>query len=241
MVPKDATEFEVAESIKYINNSWHALKIVFTNEIASILKKYNTNSEKAMEIFCMDSVLNISPNYMRPGFAYGGSCLPKDLNALKGLAKEASVKTPVLDSISESNIELINRLETFIYSKTLKNLGFCGVSFKPNTDDIRNSPIAYVIKELLSGKRSYQKKFNIMVCDSPEVVEKLGEDKDLEKCIVNNIDEIAVGSDIIILGPYKISEELILNMLEDKKILIDLKWHPLGKRIKSHTNYYTLV
>ena len=80
-----------------------------------------------------------------------------------------------------------------------------------------------------------------MVCDSPEVVEKLGEDKDLEKCIVNNIDEIAVGSDIIILGPYKISEELILNMLEDKKILIDLKWHPLGKRIKSHTNYYTLV
>ena len=89
-----------------------------------ILKEYNLDSEIAMDIFCKDKVLNISPRYMKPGFAYGGSCLPKDLHALLEIAKSRSVKTPLLAAISESNNEVINRLESFIRVQKSKNIGF---------------------------------------------------------------------------------------------------------------------
>jgi len=235
------TEFEIAESVKYLSNSWHALKITFTNEVSTILKAYEINGDKAMEIFAKDRLLNISANYMRPGFAYGGSCLPKDLHALIALAEAISVKTPLLDAISESNNELMNRLELFIYSQKSKNIGFCGVSFKPKTDDIRNSPIVAVIKNLISPKRSYQEKFNITILDNQKAAKNFSEETGLETGIVNNVNEIMEVSDLIILGPYKISNDLVLQMLNQNKIIIDLKWHKLSEDISSHDNYHSLV
>ena len=235
------TEFELAESVKYLSNSWHALKIAFTNEVSTILNAYEINSDRAMEIFAKDRLLNISANYMRPGFAYGGSCLPKDLHALLASAKATNVKTPLLEAISESNNELINRLELFIYNQKSKNIGFCGVSFKPKTDDIRNSPIVVVIKNLISGKRSYQEQFNITIFDNEKAVKNYSNEIGLETRIVNNINEIMEFSDLIILGPYKISHDLVLQMLNQNKIIIDLKWHKLSEDISSHDNYRSLV
>ena len=233
--------FEVAESIKYISNSWHALKIVFTNEIATILKEYNTDSELAMEIFCKDKILNISSNYMRPGFAYGGSCLPKDLSAALALARTKNIKTPMLDAISVSNEQMISQLESLIYQLDKKNIGFCGVSFKPNTDDIRNSPMLTVIKNLMIRKRSYQRGFNITICDNQEAMINCLNETGLKTVCCTDVEKMMETRNIIVLGPYKISNDSVIQMLEQKKVVIDLKWHKLSEEIKSHTNYRSLL
>ena len=130
------------------------------------MKEYGTDSELAMDIFSKDKVLNISSKYMRPGFSYGGSCLPKDLAALLNIAKSLNINAPLLDAIAESNMEMINRLESLIYDQDFKNIGFCGISFKSNTDDIRNSPIIAIIKKLTAKKRTYQNEFKISIPSS---------------------------------------------------------------------------
>ena len=109
----------VAEMIKYVNNSFHALKVTFTNEIASVCKQLEIDSKKIMEIFCSDKKLNLSSYYMKPGFAYGGSCLPKDLLALKKEAWNLKIKTPVLDVIAKSNFEQINRAIKLIKQQSI--------------------------------------------------------------------------------------------------------------------------
>ena len=235
------TNYEIAESLKYISNSWHALKIVFTNEIASVLKEYNLNSEQSMELFCQDKVLNISPHYMKPGFAYGGSCLPKDLNALICLAKKVKVQTPLLNSISISNDLLINRLELVINNQKCSNIGFSGISFKPNTDDLRNSPIITVIKNLKFGKRPYQREFNIKICDSQDALKNFSNDINIDADIFTDVNQMIEASDVIILGPYKIPNDIVIQLLEHNKILIDLKWNTLSSDIKTHENYLSLV
>ena len=235
------TEFEVAESLKYISNSWHALKIVFTNEVAAILKEYGTDSELAMDIFSRDKVLNISSKYMQPGFSYGGSCLPKDLAALTNFAKSVNINTPLLDTIPESNVEMINRLESLIYAQDLKNIGFCGISFKPNTDDIRNSPLVSVIKNLMNENRSYQKRYNISIYDQQNTLNNFSKDIGLDVNKITDENKISDAGDIIILGPHVISEGTIFTMLKNNKIIIDLKWHKLSEEIKSHTNYRSLL
>ena len=101
--PIEIVSIEVAEMIKYVNNSYHALKVVFANEVGTICKQLNIDSHEVMRIFCMDKQLNISPYYFKPGFAYGGSCLPKDLKALKTMAHDLYVEAPVLNAIENSN------------------------------------------------------------------------------------------------------------------------------------------
>jgi len=237
----NVTNFEIAESLKYISNTWHALKIVFANEIASILKEYNVNSEQAMKLFSKDKILNISSYYMKPGFAYGGSCLPKDLSALLSLSQKASIDTPLLNSISISNTELINRLEIFITSQEFTNIIFSGISFKPNTDDIRNSPIITVIKKLITRRRSYQKRYNISIYDQQNTLNNFSKDIGLDVNKITDENKISDEGDIIILGPHVISEGTIFTMLKNNKIIIDLKWHKLSEEIKSHTNYRSLL
>ncbi|MBQ7520489.1 MAG: UDP-glucose/GDP-mannose dehydrogenase family protein, partial [Clostridia bacterium] len=146
-----ATDIEVAEIMKYVNNTFHALKIVFGNEVGNICKSLGIDSHKVMEIFCKDRQLNISPYYFKPGFAYGGSCLPKDSKALRTLAHDHYVDTPVINAIDLSN-ELQKKIAIdIIESKGRKTVGILGLSFKAGTDDLRNSPIVDVA-EALHGK-----------------------------------------------------------------------------------------
>ena len=158
------TDLRVAEIMKYINNTFHALKISFGNEIGNICSELAIDSHKVMEIFCKDTQLNISPYYFKPGFAYGGSCLPKDLKGLQTLAHDLYVDVPLIDSIHKTNDIQIQRAIKMIYKYWNKRLGFLGLSFKAGTDDLRNSPAVSVIEALL-GKgcdiRIYDKNINL--------------------------------------------------------------------------------
>ena len=146
-----STDIEVAEIMKYVNNTYHALKIVFGNEIGNICKALNIDSHKVMEIFCKDKQLNISPYYFKPGFAYGGSCLPKDSKALRILAHDLYVDVPVISAIYPSNEQQKRNAIDIIESKGKRKIGILGISFKAGTDDLRCSPIIDVI-EVLFGK-----------------------------------------------------------------------------------------
>lgn len=149
--PIEVVAINVAEMIKYVNNSYHALKVVFANEVGAICAASGIDSHEVMRIFCMDKQLNISPYYFKPGFAYGGSCLPKDLRGLKTLAHDLYLDTPVLNVIDESNSKHIARCVMEIEKSRCRKIGFLGLSFKAGTDDMRNSPIVNVI-EYLHGK-----------------------------------------------------------------------------------------
>lgn len=149
--PIEIVPVGVAEMIKYVNNSYHALKVVFANEVGSICKEVGVDAHEVMRIFCMDKQLNISPYYFKSGFAYGGSCLPKDLKGLKTLAHDLGQNTPVLNAIEESNVSLIRAVTEKIEKLGKKKIGFLGFSFKAGTDDMRNSPIVEVAASLVNG------------------------------------------------------------------------------------------
>jgi len=235
------TNYEIAESLKYVSNAWHALKIVYTNEVAMIFNKFSLDTEKVMDIFSKDTILNVSSYYMKPGFAYGGSCLPKELSALIAIAKKTNIKTPLLNAISVSNTQIIEQLELLIVSESYLNIVFVGISFKPDTDDIRNSPIITVIKKLVNGKLSYQKSYNISLYDKIDTLNNFSQDIGLNINKIIKEKEIEASGDIIILGPHKISEDSIFSILNNNKIIIDLKWHKLSEEIKSHINYRSLL
>lgn len=140
-----------ASLVKYADNCFHAVKVVFGNEVGTFCKSMGVDSHRVMEIFCADRKLNISPNYLRPGFAFGGSCLPKDLRALTYMAGRNDVKLPMLANVLSSNEEHINRLVRSLIATGKRRFGLLGLSFKSGTDDLRESPMV-AVSERLIGK-----------------------------------------------------------------------------------------
>src|SRR4029077_15561487 len=149
--PMIRTDIETAEMVKYADNSWHALKVGFANEIGSLCKALQVDAHKVMEIFCQDQKLNLSPYYLKPGFAFGGSCLPKDVRALQYRAREGDLDMPLIHALLGSNRLQIQHAIDEIVDTGKNRVGLLGFSFKAGTDDLRESPIV-ILAEALLGK-----------------------------------------------------------------------------------------
>ncbi|NCO02879.1 MAG: UDP-glucose/GDP-mannose dehydrogenase family protein [Alphaproteobacteria bacterium] len=149
--PRIKTDINVAEGVKYADNAWHAMKVGFANEIGNILSDCGVDSHKVMDIFCMDTKLNISTAYMKPGFAFGGSCLPKDVRAIRAKGKSTGLKTPIFDALLEANENQVTRAFEKIKASGKKHVGMMGLSFKSGTDDLRESPLVTLANQLLDA------------------------------------------------------------------------------------------
>ena len=147
------TSFRSAEMVKYVCNAWHAVKVAFANEIGTLARELEVDAESMVEIFTSDTKLNISPTYLKPGFAFGGSCLPKDLRALNYKAKELDLKLPLFESILPSNEEHLVRAVEMVLGTGKRKIGMLGLSFKAATDDLRESPHVQLVKRLLGEGR----------------------------------------------------------------------------------------
>lgn len=139
----------VAEMVKYTDNAFHAVKIGFANEIGAVCRDLGIDSHEVMDVFLADRKLNVSPAYLRPGFAFGGSCLPKDLRAFVHAARRADVGVPLLESILPSNEMHLQRVVDVILASERRRVGLVGLSFKPGTDDLRESPLVELAERLL--------------------------------------------------------------------------------------------
>jgi GDP-mannose 6-dehydrogenase len=217
------TDLKVAEIMKYINNTYHALKISFGNEIGNICSELGIDSHRVMEIFCKDKQLNISPYYFKPGFAYGGSCLPKDLKGLQTLAHDLYVDVPLIDNIDKTNDIQIQRAIKMIYRYWNKKLGFLGLSFKAGTDDLRNSPAVNVIEALL-GKGCemsiYDKNINLAMLTGTNKEYINSRIPHLATLLTDDPNRLIAESDVIIINT---NEPEFIKLVEDveDKIIID--------------------
>jgi GDP-mannose 6-dehydrogenase len=201
--PLIRTDLETAEMVKYVDNSWHALKIGFANEIGNLCKSFALDAHEVMKIFCKDEKLNISPAYLLPGFAFGGSCLPKDLRALAYKAKMHDLELPIMTAILPSNEMQVTRGLRLIMEKGHKRIGVLGFSFKAGTDDLRESPVIEVIERLL-GKghdlRIYDKNVNIASLVGANRDFILNRIPHISKLMVDNIDAVLSHAQTVVIG-----------------------------------------
>jgi GDP-mannose 6-dehydrogenase len=223
--PLVSTSIRVAEMMKYASNAWHALKVCFANEVGNLCKRLGVDSHEVMDIFCRDEKLNVSASYLKPGFAFGGSCLPKDVRALQYRAKELDVELPVISQILPSNSLQIQHAFDAVMDTGRKRIGLLGFSFKAGTDDLRESP-SVLLAEALLGKglslRIYDRNVSLarLVGANKEYIEK--QIPHLSSLLCDTIDEVVEHAEVIIVGNKSPEFAEALARTTPEQIVIDL-------------------
>jgi GDP-mannose 6-dehydrogenase len=222
--PVVRTDLETAEMVKYVNNSWHALKIGYANEIGNLCKAFSIDAHQVMKIFCQDTKLNISPAYLMPGFAFGGSCLPKDLRAISYQAKMHDLQLPILTSILPSNEMQVSRGLQLIMQRGHKQIGILGFSFKAGTDDLRESPVIEVIERLIG------KGHDLRIYDKNVKLAKLvGANRDfilnriphISRLMVDDVDAVLKHAQTVVIGNNDPEFRQVPERLREDQYLVD--------------------
>lgn len=223
--PLMVVPFKVAEMVKYTANAFHALKVSFANEIGNICKQQNIDSHQVMDIFCRDHKLNLSPAYLKPGFAFGGSCLPKDVRALLYHCRHYDVHPVVLESILPSNRQQIDLAYQMVKRASRKRIGVLGFSFKAGTDDLRESPMVELIEHLIG------KGYQVTVYDRNVSLANLHganrayieqEIPHIASLMADSVDAVLDNSDVIVVGNKSHEFKGALARLRDDQTMIDL-------------------
>jgi GDP-mannose 6-dehydrogenase len=222
--PLIRTDIETAEMVKYADNAWHALKVGFANEIGNVCKALDVDAHRVMDIFCQDTKLNLSPSYLKPGFAFGGSCLPKDLRALLHKAKTLDVSLPILGAILPSNEQQIERGVQAVIEKENRKVGILGFSFKAGTDDLRESPVVELAERLIG------KGYDLRLYDSNVSLARIhGANRDyilnrvphISRLMVQSIDEVLDHAGTIVIGNAAPEFRDVPRRLGDEQTIVD--------------------
>jgi GDP-mannose 6-dehydrogenase len=219
------TSIQTAEMVKYVNNAFHALKVVFANEIGNLCKAHGIDGQEVMEIFCQNRRLNLSGAYLKPGFAFGGSCLPKDIRALLYRARQLDLECPLLDTLLPSNQAQIQRAIALVENTGGKKVGILGLSFKVGTDDVRESPIVPLIETLVG--RGYQ----VSVYDEKvELVKLIGANKSflqrelphIASLMRSSLAEVVAEAEVVVVANGSAAFRQVPRLMREDQVLIDL-------------------
>ena len=219
------TTIAVAEMVKYLSNAFHAVKVTFANELGTLCKQLGVDAQVATEIFTSDTRLNISPAYLSPGFAFGGSCLPKDLRALTYKAKELDLKLPMLESLLPSNTEQIERAVEAVMRTKKRKVAQLGLSFKVGTDDLRESPQVQLVKRLLGEG------YEVKVWDRDVSLGRLaGSNRQYIEEVIPHIgsllsadfEDVLQWGEVVIVGNKSVTREDLVKCLRKDQVVIDL-------------------
>jgi GDP-mannose 6-dehydrogenase len=223
--PQVRTELEAAEMVKYADNAWHALKIGFANEIGNVCKALAVDAHRVMDVFCLDRKLNISATYLKPGFAFGGLCLPKDLRALLSKASQLDVPAPILNAILPSNALQIERGVHAVIDAGNREVGVLGISFKPGTDDLRESPVVELAERLL-GKgfdiRIYDRNVSLARVNGANRDHILNRIPHISRLMVPDIDAVLTHGKSIVVGNASPEFACLPKKVRDGQTIIDL-------------------
>jgi len=237
------TGIRTAEMLKYVNNAYHALKVSFANEVGRICKREGIDSHEVMSIFCRDTRLNLSSYYLKPGFAFGGSCLPKDLRALHSRIRRHDIEVPVIDNVIRSNDLHVDEAIHLIERLGHRRIGVLGLSFKSETDDLRESPILRVVSSLVG------KGYSLLLHDPNVDLERLlganrrfveAEISYLPERLRRDLREVVEGSDVVVVANGSKPYREVGAMLKPGQILVDLV-HGVDPKSVLHGEYHGLA
>ncbi|HEV2491789.1 MAG TPA: nucleotide sugar dehydrogenase [Terriglobia bacterium] len=223
--PLYLTSLGVAEMLKYADNAFHALKVAFANEIGALAKKLEIDGREVMRIFVDDRKLNLSPRYLRPGFAFGGPCLPKDLRALTRLARRHGLEAPLISGVLESNRRHLDRARELVLATGQRRIGVLGLVFKSDTDDLRESPACQLVKELVAARRAvkvYDPQVDVarLVGANRAYVES--ELPVLPRLMAASLDDLVASSDVIVIAGTHQEFATVPRKLRRNQTVIDL-------------------
>ena len=219
------TSFTSAEMVKYVCNAWHALKVSFSNEVGALAKQLDVDAEAVMEIFAADTKLNISSSYLKPGFAFGGSCLPKDVRALIYRAKELDLKLPLFDAIIPSNQEHLERAVEMVLHSGKNKIAILGLSFKAATDDLRESPQVQLVKRLLGeGRQIHIWDDNVslgrLIGSNRQYIEEVI--PHIGSLLCNDLAQVVREAEVVVISTRGIKKEELQQHLRPDHIILDL-------------------